>query len=257
MFAGAILMLAVSTPTPATPAPDTRQLSALLKRVLLAELPKVHEESDDWGKQAKIFDGLKAEGKGKKFRLAGKTKLVNHGTWKRSKLVFTDPERQIDVEIRDLRGVDRNRVAFELVTTLSFQGEAETKTYSNGLQLFGVTARADATVCVRLACEVAFWLDPAGLGSTLRVEPTIRQCSLELVAFDLNRLGPSIKGDLAHELGDDLRGHIRKLMRKNEAKVREKANEAIGKSMARGDLSFSPAKLLGVAPMKANQSQKK
>lgn len=223
------------------------ELSALLQSVLVAKLPREFEERSNWGKTVRIFDGLKFTGQGFKTKVRERKKEVPHGTWKRFRVWFDDPSRDVALRVRDVRRLDAERVAFVIDADFAFHGEAELKQWSNGVHLLGVTTLADMRLKITLRCEVAARFEAPGGKPELVIEPKVTGTDVELTAFDLKRVGTVLRGKLAHELGDELRGEIRKQLNRQEPRIRAEANEAIAKSLDEGKIRISPLNLLDLA----------
>lgn len=239
-----LLIFATATSS-STPVPQHEQILAqAVHSILISKMPTEHEERKNWGKIARIFDGYDVKGKGLKISLRKREKDANHGLWKRFKVWIDDPQRDVRIEVRNSRRVAPDRLRFELVGTVDGHGFAELKQWSNGVQLLGVSADADATVELLLECDIHLTVEQGTFFPNLVIEPQIVQSKLWLKDFRLRRVGTVLRGKLADELGDELRDEIQKLLQKNEHKVKEEANKAIAKGLRDGKLRLSPAELL-------------
>jgi hypothetical protein len=225
---------------------DARQaaLAEMVHSILISKMPTEHEERKNWGHYVRIFDGYDVKGKGLKIQLKKRERNANHGLWKRFKVWVDDPHRDLQIEIRNMRRNGEDKLQFELVGTVSAHGFAELKQWSNGVQLLGVAAEADAVVELNLGCEIALSAEQGVFLPNLVVEPRIIDSKLWLKDFRLRRVGPLVRGKVAKELGDEFRDEIQKQLHKNEHKVAEEANRAIAKSLQDGKLRLSPSELL-------------
>lgn len=248
---------AAASPSAVTPAPgpasaapvftpvvpqlaDSAALARLLKNGMLIHLPKFHEEHDNWGKQVHIFDGLKWEREGLKIEVRKKEKLANHGLWKHYRVWIQDPERDLDVQVKNLVVVGPGHVTFQVAVRTKITGFADVQQHSNGLQLLSVKGEGDAVVAVIVDAAVKVGLQASGsFVPDLVVEPTVGQVDVQLQDFKLRRLGHHIKGNLANEIGNGLEGAMRRAIDKSEHKVKAEFNEQIAKLQDKGKLRVS------------------
>lgn len=242
-----LFLLAVSLFWFCSPAQASEDQQAALARmvhgILISKMPTEHEERKNWGHIVRIFDGYDVKGKGLKIRLRKRERDANHGLWKRFKVWIDDPKQDVRIEVRNMRR-EGDAVRFEMVGTVDAHGFAELKQWSNGIQLLGVSADADATVELNLDCELLLSAEKGTFLPKLVVEPRIVGSKLWLKDFRLRRVGTVLRGKVAEELGDELRDEIQKLLHKHEHKVKEEANEAIAKSLTDGKLRLSISELM-------------
>lgn len=243
MMCGCWTLLMAALATQAAPAkPEFAELENLLKQIVVAQLPKVHEDRSKWGGTIPVPDKKIAF---KKLRKKIETERGNelpHGTWKRSKLWVDDPNRDVKITVYEFRSVDGKKSMLRVGALIAAHGEIEQQNWSRGIRLLDLIVRADSKVAIVLECDVATMLKANGIWPELALEPTVKSCKIDLVDFRLKRVGV-IEGKMAEQLGQELEEVLKRLVRRYEPKIVEKANAAIAKSLRDGKNSIGLASL--------------
>ena len=230
-----------ATPPP-PPVPDKgpavdESLSNLAQRILIESLPKQFAGEKNWGQTTKVVNGLRLKDDGHGLKLRKHTKEANDGLWKQYQAQVIDPEHQLQVRVENLRQTGAGQSRFQVFLSARLRGDARLEQWKDGVKLFDVQARADSKIEARLDCAMAWSWQAGGVLGQFSVEPKVTGARIELVEFDLQKVG-QIEGWTARKLGDSLKGTIAKRLHAEEPKLVERLNQAIRKRQDR--LRFSP-----------------
>jgi hypothetical protein len=225
---------------------DYAELSALIHKAVVAKVPKQFEDNSEWGRTIPNPGNLKRVRNRKWIKVGDHEELPN-GVWKRSRVRFDDPAKDIRVSVTELRSLDAKTVRLSLDATVSVHAEQERQRWRRGLHILGFTAEADATVVARLDCDVAVSLSAGKFPPAATVEPKVIGCELSLKEFRLLRVGNLLQGESARELGDELKEFLQRRLTSLEPEIREAANRAIAQTLREGQGKISAATLLKFA----------
>jgi hypothetical protein len=229
--------------------PDHAELARLIHAAVVPHIPKEFEESSGWGKTVPDPGNLRLTRLRTRIRVGDKEELP-HGAWIRTKVTLDDPAKDVRIEVRDLKKCDRNTLQIQLAVTVSCHAERERKQWDNGLPLLGLTAQADVTVVVVLNCDVGLSLNVAKFPPEVVIEPRVTKAQLEVKKLEPKQIGNIVLGDRARRLANELKGVFEELLKQYEPVIKERANEAIARSLKEGKASLSPAALLKAEPAK-------
>src|SRR5262245_46294329 len=163
--------------------PDYADLSKRIHQAVIPSVPKEWEDYTDWGTTIPIPDKIRLTGLRTRVKVGDREELP-HGGWKRTKLWFDDPPKNIQLEVRDLRKQESGSYRLLLDATVALHGERQRKQWSRGLLLFDITARADAVVTVGLDFDVKAKLNITKFPPELEVEPKVLESRLLLKQFN-------------------------------------------------------------------------
>ena len=211
-------------------------------KIIAAEIPREFERKKDWGKTKAVTTGLHSNGNFFKFDIHRETSDVNHGVWKQYKLTLIDPDKNLDVQIENLRTLDSGRIALTLNIAAKVHGWAQTVVYDRGIHVIGLEAEGDTGVRLSLDADI-------GVNSVksefvpcrgYAIDPTVTDARIEFDDFQ------------AHTNQRPAR-HARPRDRRHPARCRRggtqrpeadgKINESINKHRDR--LQLTPEMLLG------------
>jgi hypothetical protein len=199
--------LATATPPDAIDssrlAPDI--LSQAAAKIIAAEIPREYERKKDWGRTKEITTGLRSSGNFFKFDIHRQKSEVNHGVWKHYRLTLVDPDKNLDVEIGNLRTLESGRVAFTLNVAANVHGWARAKVYDRGVHIIALEAEGDTKI--RLSLDAEIGVQSVKTDSFLpgyAIDPVVTDARLKFDDFRLTRVS-DVRGTLAHELGIVLR----------------------------------------------------
>lgn len=212
--------------------PAYADLARRIKEAVVAKMPRQYEDLSGWGKTIPPPPAVRFPRLKRTLVRVGDRYEVPHGTWKRTRVWVHDPARDLFIEVRDAQKVGKNTSRLRVEATVALQGERERKEWVNGVQLLGVTARADAVVTVGLDVDVTVTLNTDRLPPELNVDAKVVDAKLALRDFNVRRVGPVLVE--APELNEELRAAIQERMRAYEPHVRDYANRAIVGSVKSG-----------------------
>jgi len=133
------------TPTSNNSPAVNESLSNLAQRVVLESVPRHFEERKNWGKTAKVVNGLRFKDDGDGLKIRKHTKEVNDGLWKQYQAELIDPEHQLQIRVENLRQTDAGHSAFQIFLSARLRGEARLEQWKDGIKLFNVDAQAEST----------------------------------------------------------------------------------------------------------------
>src|SRR5579864_1855482 len=133
-------------PAKDAPAKDEyAELSKLIHKMVLKQVPRQHEEKFDWGTSIPVPPKLILRGAPRTFVKVGDTKQLAHGNWKRI-VVKLEDEKNLKIKVKEFKKLDKNyRVVLDAEARVRCDGEMNQ--WLRGLLLLKVTGEADATIC--------------------------------------------------------------------------------------------------------------
>jgi hypothetical protein len=227
------------TPTAAS-AEATDGLDALLRTIVLRAAPHEYENTKQWGGTKRIWDGLHVSRDGLRIKTKRRWKEANHGTWKQYRAWLIDPASEFDVRFDRLRESPSGRAAFDLTLEARIGAFGRLSEWNRDVQLFSVSANAEAKLRLQLTCELSSRLDYTTFPPTLVLDPTVTAADLQLIDFRLLRVS-QLDGPLVHELGKALREVLEHEIRDRRHQVATKINEELADHEE--DLRLTPQEL--------------
>lgn len=235
---------------------DYAEFSKLLHKMVAKDLPRVYEDNSGWGRTIPIPDKLRLPRLARvKVQVEGREELP-HGLWKRFRVRMDDPAKDLVIQVRDFAKVDASTFRLAVDAEAAVFAEGQVQHWQKGLATIGATAQADAVLLLGMVFDIGVSLDLKKIPPDLVIKPKVADLQLDLKEFNLRRVGNLIEGERAKNLGDELKDVLRGLVKSQEAEVKNRANEAIAKSLREGKGNISAAGLLKfVTPGKVTQGQ--
>lgn len=230
--------------------PDYSSLAKLIHAAVIPKLPKEIEDRSHWGQTIPDPGNLRLPRLPRTRLKVGDKEELAHGQWVRTRLWLDDPAKDVQIEVRDLRKTDPKTVQLQVAATVRGHGERERRQYEKGLLLFGLPVQADAVVVLVLDFDVALSLNTDKFPPEVIVEPKVTRTELELKEFEVRKVGKITVGEKGRELGNELKGVLQEQLKKLEPALKEKANEAIARSLKEGKGTISAETLLKAEPLK-------
>jgi hypothetical protein len=233
----ALALPAASSP----PGVGPEVLAQIAAKIIAAEIPREYERKKDWGKTKEVTTGLRSSGNFFKFDIHRQKSEVNHGIWKHYRLTLVDPDKNLSVQIENLRTLESGRVALTLNVAAKVHGWARATVYDRGIHLIGLEAEGDTGI--RLSLDAEIGLQSVKTDSILpgyAVDPVVTDARIKFDDFRLTRIS-DVRGTLAHELGIVLREAVEDELK--GSKLADKINHSIDKHRDR--LQLTPEMLLG------------
>lgn len=228
---------------------DFTELSKLIHKIVIKDLPKEFTDTSDWGRTVPIPPKLRLPNLRTKVKV-GDNEELPHGLWKKARLWLDEPAKDVAIKVRELRRLgDSKSYRLGVDATLAFNGIREWQHWQKGLATFGASAQARATIMVSLDIDVALSLGAGKFPPELKIEPKVVESKLLLKEFDLLRvtpiygLGALLEGEKAKEIGNEFKGLIQTLLTAHEPTVRDQANRIIAQALKEGKGNISAGAL--------------
>jgi len=213
----------------------------LLTNIVLKLLPDEYVDDDDWGKTSERWDGLKVHLDGLRIKTKRRKKEVNHGDWQRYTIRLVDAEERFRVEATNMRQAEDGRLAMDIAINAPLSLHARHARWVKGVQLYSVEAAADADVQLEVTAHVGMRVAGTRFTPEVAVLPEITDSRVERTHFELHRVS-DLRGDVAEELGRQLRDVLDDQLVKKREKLTEKINRQVQKNQHH--LRFSVPELL-------------
>lgn len=220
-------------------APDL--VSQIASHIIAAEIPREFEGSKDWGRTKLMTTGLRSYGNFFKFDIHRDRNEVNDGIWKRYRLTLIDPDKNLDVKIENVHGLEGGRIALTLNVAAKVHGWARIKIYESGVHI--IALEAEGNTGIRLAIDADIGVKSVKSDSFLpgyAIDPLVTDARLKFEDFNLTRIS-DVGGTFAHEVGIALREAAEDELKGK--KLADKINHSIDKHRDR--LKLTPEMLLG------------
>jgi hypothetical protein len=218
-----------------TPSPEFQEWITKLAR---EQLPDQYEKKKNWGHTAKSFDGLSVRLEDGQLKTHRKFKQANDGTWQMYRVTLKDPEEKFEVRIANLRTLASGRVAMDITAVANLEVFGRQSLWQHGVQIFSISAEADARVRLFAHTEVATRLDPTRFPPDVALEPEVKTARLDIPDFRLRRLG-EFSGPLVRSLSHATREALEDKLRDDNEKLVAKLNKAIDKQEKKLRLSLA------------------
>lgn len=203
-------------------------IDAIIRSLLLANLPKEYENAKKWGMTRPRWDGLMISFDGLRLDTKRRWKDVNHGTWTKYSAWLLNPDESLDVAISNMRKSPSGHAAFEVHVAARLGASGRMSEWNRGVQLISLNAEAEVDVAMRLDCEVSSRLDLSHFPPDVFLVPTVKSAQLAIRDFRLQRIS-DLHGPLVRQLGDSLRGDLEREINERSDKLVDKANVALKK----------------------------
>jgi hypothetical protein len=264
LLAVLVLILPLAAPAGDPPAPtkdDFSELSKLIHKMALKQVPRTHEEKFDWGKSIPIPDNLAFPNLPRTYIKVGDKKELAHGNWKRVVVKLENPDKDLKIKVKEFARMDKGGYRMVLDAEAAVRCDGEMNQWVRGLLLLKFDGKADATITASMVCDVDVKINLKKFPPEVNVEPKILEMTLDLKEFNLKQLGGSVEGERIRQIGNDVMPDlIRGLMKASEPMIKDYANQAIAQSLKESKGKLSAAELLKAAPKekdKKNDSPKR
>jgi hypothetical protein len=216
-----------------TPSPEFQEW---IRGLVRAQLPDHYEKKKNWGHKAPAVRGLSIQLDDGRLKTRRKYKDVNDGTWQMYRVDLIDPDEKFDIHIANLRSLDDGRVGMQITAVASVKAMGRQVLWEKGLQLYSLSAEADARVRLTAETAVATQLDPTKLPPDVYLKPEVTAAKLEILEFKLRRIS-DLDGPLVRALSKTVRKELEDKLAADNAKIVAKLNKAIDKKEDRLKLS--------------------
>ena len=247
---------------PPMPKKDFTALSQMIHKTVVSQIPKDYRSESGWGQTIPIPDNLRSVRRRQTVQVGDHQELP-HGHWRKTHVWLDDPNRDVTIQVRDLRPASNKSYRIALDVDATLHGETEVQQWQKGLLLVDLMAQADARFGLLLECDAALSLGK-GFPPEVKVEPKVTSLKVELKDFNLRRvegrrtrIALALEGEAANNVGKEFKGVLQDMLHAAEPTIVERANEAIARSLREGKGTFSAGALMKALPPKANVQPRK
>ena len=211
----------------------------MMQRIVRDNIPDKYVQDKDWGKTEKRWDGLKVRRRGF-LRLSTKRrwKEVNHGVWKRYEIHQVDPDQHLTMRIENVRDAGKGRVGFEVGLTSKLHVHGRRAQWAKGVQVYSISADADADVVMRLWCVVGMKLDVRKFPPDVVMVPEVTKAKLDVTDFRLQSIS-KLDGPVVKQLSKSIHRVLEDKLVEQRRKLPKKINREIEKNEDKMRLSLS------------------
>ncbi len=228
---------------------DYREFSKLLHRIVVAQAPKQFEYRESWGNTIPLPEKKLPLPKLRTYLKDGDQVVLPHGAWKRLNMKVDDPAKDLVIQVKDFKALDRNNYRLVLDADVVLHTEGEWQQWQRGLFLIGVGGEADAYVTIGIVCDIGVSLDLSKGVPDLLIAPKVSELTLDLK--DIRpRGGPILTGERGERLAADIKGLLRAAVKAAEPQVKDRANQAIVQGLRESKSDLSSEAILKKLPTK-------
>lgn len=206
-------------------------------------LPHEYEKKQNWGHTRRTFDGVSIQLKNGQLKTHRKYREANDGTWRMYRVKLVDPTEQFEVRVANIRERDDGHVQMEITAVARLDVFGRQAQWERGVQLFSVSAEADARVRLWAAVDVATRLDPTRFPPDVFLSPEVTAAKVEILDFKLRRIS-DLSGPLVRSLSHSVREALEEKLAEDNAKLVARLNKSIDKQEQKQKLKISAADLL-------------
>ena len=214
----------------------TPEIVEWLEKMIRANLPEDYEDDRKWNRQKEVWDGIKLRREGLKIETKRKKKLVNAGTWTRYRIAIVEPEKNLWIQFNRLETLDDGRIAFAVTVDCALDVFGRLSQWARDVQLFSISANADAACRLTLEGTVEFQLNFLKLPPDIGIRPKVDTAHVDLTYYRVRRIS-QVGGDFAKVLGKGLRSVLDEKLEDLNGKLVDKINKQLDKHSDK--LSFS------------------
>ena len=211
----------------------------LMQRIVRENVPDKYVQEKDWGKTDRRWDGLRVKRRGTlQWSTKRKWKEVNHGTWKRYEVTQIAPEENLTMRIENLRDAGGGKLGFDVRLTSRLHASGRLAKWAKGIQIYNISADADAFVQLHMQCTLAVKLDFGKFPPDVILKPVVTQADLDVQEFQLRKVS-KLRGPLVRELSGSVHRALLDRIAEKREKLPQKINRQIAKNQDKLTLSLS------------------
>lgn len=260
-FIAAVMLLVLSVPADAADpkAAEAEQLAAMLRGLLIANMPDPITKTDrHWGQQKNVFVGMKWRKEGP-FRLKAEPQhaLRNDGHWQTARIEAINPMHTLALGINNLAYPSPGTVTFDAYLGLDVRLTYEQQLWKAGKRYYGGETRAKCRAALALKCEVTNRLEMRPGATLPDAVFRMRVTKADLFYTGLvceHTLG--MGGDTAKLLGEAIHKFLTDVKPSLEQDLLDKANAAIVKAADTREVRVELDKLLSGKTPKVQRAPK-
>src|SRR5688572_4692469 len=232
---------------PAKNGKDFAEFSKFVHGQVVKQVPKRYEHNDGWGATMPLPEKRLPLPNLRTYLKDGDKVVLPHGAWKKIKIKFDDPHKDIAIQVTKFAPIDAKSYRLELEANSVMQADIEWQQWQKGLMLIGAGAETDVFLKVTAGCDVGFTLNL--LKNEIDLAPKITDLTLDLKDIRA-RGGPILTGERGEKLAGNIKDMIRSAVKSMEPQLKEQANRAIAENLKDGKVTVPAGALLKVLPKK-------
>jgi hypothetical protein len=218
-----------------TPSPEFQQW---ITDIVREQLPDNYEKRKNWGHTAKAFDGVSVWIEEGRIETRRKYKEANDGEWQLYRVKLKDPEERFDIKIANIRELAEGKVGVEVTAVANLEVFGRQSLWQHGVQLYSVSAEADARVQLWTSVEIAAHVDWTRFPPDVALDPKVVAARFEIPDFRIRRIG-GFKGPVVRSLSHSTREALEAKLVEDNKKIVAKLNRAIDKQEKKLKLSLA------------------
>lgn len=210
---------------PFTPSPEFQTWIAGLVR---EQLPDHYEKRKNWGHTSRALAGVSIKLADGKLKTRRTYKQANDGSWQMYRVDLVEPEDKFDIRVENLRELDDGRVGLRITAVASLNATGRQALWEKGVQIYSISAEADARVRLTADAAIAMQLDPTRFPPDVYLRPEVNAAKVEILQFKLRRIS-DLHGPLIRSLSHTVRKELEDKLAEDNAKLVAKLNKSIDK----------------------------
>lgn len=229
---GAVIREATDAFTPSAEFQDW--ITALARQ----HIPTEYEMKKNWGHTAKSVGGLSVRLDHGQLKTHRKFKEANDGQWQMYRVKLKDPDEKFEIQIANIHALSAGRVALEITAIADLEVFGRQSLWEHGVQIFSLSAEADARVRLRAQAEIATKLDTTRFPPDVQLDPDVKAATLDIPDFRLRRVG-ELHGPVVRSLSHATREVLEDKLADDNAKLVASLNKQIAKQEKKLKLSLA------------------
>jgi len=216
-------------------------LEVLITKIALDVIDHDYQDLRDWNRRKTTTSGVDIRLDGLKLKTHRRRKEGKDGTWKMYQVKLADPQKDLRVDIEQLR-LSGGKIQLQALVDVRLATLARLQQWERDVRLLSITVEAGARVRMRLWAEIGVRFGADGLAPVVILQPRVTRLDLNLAEFQLRRIG-DVRGPLVEQLSHNLADLVADKLADREKGLVAKANKQIEKN--RDALRLSVADFLG------------
>lgn len=192
-------------------------------------LPAKYSGDKDWGKQTRLYAGVRLTKHDGHLSSKRRWVEVGHGRWIKYDIDLHDPSSpdRLNIQITKAEIGPDQRIHFEAQIDTRVDLQIQQERWNLGTRLFSVSVKGEAALRMLIAGDVGFAFDLTRIPPDVVADPNIRSTDLSLISLKVDRIS-KIGGDVAEAFGDVAERIIRdEYLPKQQAKITDRLNRQI------------------------------
>ncbi|HBJ33156.1 MAG TPA: hypothetical protein DDZ51_00025 [Planctomycetaceae bacterium] len=192
-------------------------------------LPSTYHGDKDWGKQTRLYAGVRFTKHDGRLSTKRRWVEVGHGRWIQYDIDLHDPALpdRLNIQITKAEIGPDHRIHFEAQIDTRVDLHIQQERWNLGTRLFSVSVKGDAAIRMIVVGDVGFAFDLTRIPPDVVADPNIRSTQVSLVSLNIDRVS-KIGGEVAEAFGDVAKRIIRdEYLPKQQAKITDRLNTQI------------------------------